>query len=83
MYVGFNHGAICDSYEKQANEQGFTLGEDRELLEKLGSSIVFCRILGLLTDSQYDSALKKLQKRLTKALKPLPEPPKEETYGSD
>lgn len=78
MYVSFNYEDICDSYEEQANEQGFTLGEDRELLEKLGSSIVFCRVLGLLTDSQYSSALKKLQKRLTKALKPLPEPPKEE-----
>lgn len=77
MEVRFYHGALCDPYEKQANEQGYTLGEEKELLEKLGFSIVFCWIHGLLTDSQYDAALKKMQKRLVKALKPLLEPPKE------
>lgn len=77
--IEFNHGALSDSYEKQANEQGFTLGEDKERLEKLGSSVVYCWIHGVLTDSQYDMALKKLQKQLVKAIKPLPEPPKEET----
>lgn len=61
--VCFHHGALCDPYEQQANEQGFTLGDEKELLEKLGFSIVFCWIQGLLTDSQYDSALKKLQKK--------------------
>lgn len=76
--VGFHHGALCDPYEQQANEQGYTLGEEKVLLEKLGFYIVFCRIHGLLTDSQYDAALKKLQKKLVKALKPLPEAPKEE-----
>lgn len=79
QYVEFHHGALCDPYEQQANEQGYTLGEEKELLEKLGFSIVFCWFHGLLTDSQYDAALKKLQKKLVKAIKPLPEPPKEET----
>lgn len=76
--IGFHHGALCDPYEQQANNQGYTLGEEKELLEKLGFSIVFCWVQGLLTDSQYDSALRKLQKKLVKAVKPLPEPPKEE-----
>ena len=71
--IGFNHGALCDSYEQQANEQGYTLGEDKKLLEDLGFSITFCWIHRLLTDSQYDSALRKLQKELIKALKPLKE----------
>lgn len=71
--IGFHHGALCDPYEHQANQQGFTLGEEKELLEKLGFSIVFCWIHGLLTDSQYDAALKKLQKKLVKAIKPLKE----------
>ena len=75
--IGFYHGALCDPYEKQANDQGFTLGDKKELLEKLGYCIVFCWIQGVLTDAQYDSALKKLQKQLVKAVTPLPEPPKE------
>ena len=69
----FHHGALCDPYEQQANEQGYTLGDKRELLENLGFSIVMCHIHGLLTESQYDSALKKLQKQLIKALIPLAE----------
>lgn len=35
MEIGFHHGALCDSYEKQANEQGFTLGDKAELFEKI------------------------------------------------
>ena len=77
--IGFYHGALCDPYEKQANDQGFTLWKERERLEKLGFSLVYCHIHDVLTDSQYDAALKKLQKQLIKALKPLPEPPKEQT----
>ena len=76
QYIEFHHGALSDPYEEQANAQGFTLGKERELLEKLGFSLVFCHIHGLFPDSQYDKALQKLQKKLVKALKPLP--PKEE-----
>lgn len=80
--VTFHHGALCDPYEQQANDQGYTLGKEKELLEKLGFSIVFCWIQGLLTDSQYDSALKKLQKKLVKALKPLTDQQKE-VHGNE
>ena len=75
--IVFHHGALCDPYEQQANAQGFTLGKEREILEELGFSLVIAHIHSLLTESQYDAALKKLQKKLVKALKPLPEPPKE------
>ena len=34
MEVGFRHGAMCDSYEKQANEQGFTLETKRNCLKR-------------------------------------------------
>ncbi len=70
--VIFCHGALRDPYEKQANVQGYTLGEEKERLEKLGFSIVYCWIHGILMDSQYSMALGKLQKQLIKALKPLP-----------
>lgn len=36
--IGFQHGALCDSYEKQANEQGYTLGEKAELFDKIAFS---------------------------------------------
>ena len=68
--IGFHHGALCDSYEKQANDQGYTLGDKAEYLEDLGFKTTFIWIHGLLTDSQYDAALKKLQKMLAKAAKP-------------
>lgn len=69
--VGFDHGALCDSYEEQANAQGFTLGDKAELLQDLGNNTVMIWIHGLLTDSQCCAALKKLQKQLVKALKPI------------
>ena len=71
MEVGFFHGALCESYEKQANDQGFTLGDSAEKLQKCGTNLVHVWIEGLLTDSQYDKALHKLQKKLLNALKPI------------
>lgn len=68
MEVGFRHGAMCDSYEKQANEQGFTLGEKAELFEEIGFSYNLLRIHGYLTDSQADMICKKIQKNLVKNL---------------
>jgi hypothetical protein len=69
--IGFHHGALCDPYEEQANEQGYTLGDKAEYLQDLGFKIVYIWIHGLLTDSQYDAALRKLQKQLVKAARPL------------
>lgn len=69
--VGFRHGALCDSYEKQANEQGFTLGDKAELFDKVAYSYNLLRIHGYLTDSQADSVCEKIQKQLVKNLKPL------------
>jgi hypothetical protein len=71
--VEFHHGALSAPYEEQANDQGFTLGKERKRLEQLGFSLVYCWIHGVLTDSQYDMGLKKLQKQLVKALKPKEE----------
>lgn len=38
MKVGFYHGALEDTYEKQANEQGFTLGDKAGLFDKIAFS---------------------------------------------
>ena len=71
--VGFHHGAFADSYEKQANEQGFTLGHNAKLFDKIGYSYNLLRIHGYLTDSQADSVCQKIQKKLVANLKQLQE----------
>lgn len=69
--VMFQYGALSDSLEQQANLQGYTLGKESELLQKLNNSMVMCWIHGLCTDSQQEAMMKKLQKKVIKALKPL------------
>ena len=69
--IGFYHGALADSYEKQANEQGYTLGDKADTFDKIGFSYNMLRIHGYLTDSQADSVCKKIQKKLVASIKPL------------
>ena len=69
--VIFHYGALSDSLEQQANSQGYTLGKESELLQKLNNSMIMCWVHGLCTDSQQDSMMNKLQKKVIKALKPL------------
>ena len=69
--IGFRHGALADSYEKQANEQGFTLGDKAETFDKIARSYNMLRIHGYLTDKQADCVCQKIQKNLVKSVKPL------------
>lgn len=69
MEIGFHHGALCDGYEKQANEQGFTLGDKAELFDKIGYAYNLLWIQGYLTNSQADMVCKKIQKSLVKSVK--------------
>ena len=72
--VGFHHGALCDSYEKQANDQGFTFGDDAEWVKKVGFGLVTAYMHGCITDKEYDRILQKFQKKImTKKLKRLSE----------
>jgi hypothetical protein len=73
MEIGFYHGALCDSYEQQANEQGFTLGDKADLFDKIGYAYNLLRIQGYLTDSQADIVCKKIQKNLVKSIKRMRE----------
>ena len=73
MQVGFGYGALCDGLEKQANEQGYTLGEEAEKFEKRREAILTLTFGKILTDSQIDKAYQKLQKQVVKSLKPLEE----------
>lgn len=71
MEIGFHHGALGDSYEDQANEQGFTLGDKAELFDKIGYAYNLLRVHGYLTDSQADMVCKKIQKDLVKSVKKM------------
>ena len=71
MEIGFRHGALCGSYEEQANEQGFTLGDKAEIFDEIAYAYQLLWFHGYLTDNQVDVICKKLQKQLVKNLKPL------------
>ena len=79
MTVGFHFGALCDSYEEQANAQGFTFGDKANWIENIGFGIVCAHIHGCITDSEYDKILRRFQaKILVKNLKPLKKETKHE-----
>ena len=68
MEVGFYHGVLSDDYEKQANEQGFTLGNKADFFKDVKHSYNLLRMHGYLTDKQADSVVQKIQKQLVKNL---------------
>jgi hypothetical protein len=65
--INIRYGALSDSIEKQLNEQGFTLGEQEEIINKLLHALTMCRF-HLMTDSQYNVCLKKLHKKVMENL---------------
>ena len=69
--VGFHYGALADDLEKQANAQGYTLGDKAETMQKLADGLIINHVWDTLTDSAYDRALSKLQDLVVKNLKPL------------
>ena len=70
--VTFYHGALHDPYEKQANDQGFTLGSKAEFIQKVGFGLVAAHIHGVITDKEYDRILERFQKKLiTRNLIPM------------
>ncbi|MBQ1777936.1 MAG: hypothetical protein IIZ93_07240 [Acidaminococcaceae bacterium] len=64
MTVEFYHGAFCDTYEKQANRQGYTFGDKADFVEKVGFGIVAAHIHGCITDSEYDKILRRFQTKI-------------------
>ena len=67
MNIGFKYGVLCESLEKQANEQGFTLGEKADGFEKIRHAINMCGF-HVATESQVRLMINKLQKKVVKAL---------------
>jgi hypothetical protein len=72
--VEFHHGALVDTYEKQARAQGFTFGDKAEWVQKVGFGLMCAHIHGCITDSEYNKILQRFQQKvLLKNLKPYRE----------
>lgn len=70
--IVFYHGALSDSYEEQANEQGYTFGENADWVQKIGDGLTCAHIHRCITPKEYDKILLRFQiKILVKNLKPL------------
>ena len=71
--IGISYGALSDPIEDQLNEQGYTLGEKAELVEKMVFGLIAANIHSVLTDSEYTRALDRLHKKVIKDMKPVDE----------
>ena len=82
MLVEFHHGALCDSYEKQANAQGFTFGDKAKWVEKVGFGLVCAHIHGCISDCEYGKIIRRFQQKiLLKYMEPMEAP--EEVKSSE
>ena len=64
MTIEFHHGALADSYEKQANTQGFTYGKEAKWVQDVGFGLVCAHVHGCITDSEYDKILRRFQQKI-------------------
>lgn len=64
MTVGFHHGTLSETYEEQANKQGFTFGDKAEWVQKVGFGLVCAHIHGCITDAEYDKILQRFQSKI-------------------
>lgn len=71
--IEFHYGALNDSLEKQANNQGYTLGDKAGQLEKYVDEIIDLWINNLLTDKEKDKSIERLHKKIIKAIKCIEE----------
>ena len=71
--VGFRYGVLWSSLEEQSKEQGFTLGEKAKELEDYRQAAITLRFGVDLPDSIYEKLLQRINKRVIKALKVVPQ----------
>ncbi len=64
MIVKFDHGALADSYEEQAKQQGCTFGDKADFVQRVGFGLTAAYIHGCITDSEYDRILRKFQTKI-------------------
>ena len=54
--------------EYYVNKQGYTLGNQAEILEKLKDAMLFCYLHGVITEEQMITIKKKFKKKFEEAL---------------
>ena len=64
MTVEFHHGALSETYEEQANKQGFTFGDNAKWVQEVGYGLVCAYIHGCITDAEYDKILRRFQRKI-------------------
>lgn len=72
MKVELRYGFLMDTLEEQVNEQGFTFGDNSDLVEELRESYNMLRFYLNFTDKQINEILEKLNKEVISYLKSLP-----------
>lgn len=68
--VKITYGLLSDSIEKQLNKQGLTLSSEAEFMDRLKDSLEICS-LDLMTDTEYQSSLKKLHNMVLSKIESL------------
>lgn len=53
-----------NEYEKQANDQGFTLGDSADFVQRVGFGFTAAYMHGCITDSEYKRIMKRFQKKI-------------------
>lgn len=71
--IKLHFGAFAEPFEKQLNEQGFTLGDMAGKYEKTNHAITQLMFSNILTDSQVYKCQEKLSKQIFKQAKQLEE----------
>ncbi|MCD7708671.1 MAG: hypothetical protein LUI02_02210 [Clostridiales bacterium] len=69
--VTFRYGALSPGIEEQAKEQGFTLGEDAELFQRVADVRAMLFVRGYMTDAQERSITQKISDDIARHLVPL------------
>jgi len=64
MTLKFHHGALSETYEEQANKQGFTFGDKAKWVQEMGFGLVCAHIHGCITDAEYNKILQRFQRKI-------------------
>ena len=64
MTIEFTHAILSESYEEQANKQGFTFGDNADYVQDMGGSLIDLYHQKCISDKEFDRILQKFQKKI-------------------